>query len=141
LPEVEQAAKNREHRAGDGVTGAAMTNTFAANSVLLVAVGQQNKRGGLKVGDGGGSRREATRANGENDVAQAEGFGCGVGGRCLGILAGTIQKEKGHIGHVDDREIDRGGRHSKTMVNERKSCRLDAERFRIGAGVALELVG
>ena len=94
---VQDAPDKRKDGASRSVLGAAMSNAFAANAVLLVGEGQIHRRGR-------GNIAESTRGGGncpwpvvEGDIAEAKrGNACvGIGRVC--VFPGTAQENESHV--------------------------------------------
>jgi hypothetical protein len=95
---VQDAPDKRKDGASRSVLGAAMSNAFAANAVLLVGEGQIHRRGR-------GNIAESTRGGGncpwpvvEGDIAEAKRRTVGVG--CARVFARPAQEEKANERHV-----------------------------------------
>ena len=100
---VQDAPDKRMDGASRSVLGAAMSNAFAANAVLLVGEGQVNRSGKGDVKDGTGRGGQLPGAVVEHDVLQPKGGTAGVLVGREGILAGSAKEEE-----TDQRDVTDG---------------------------------
>ena len=72
MSQMQDAAKEGEHGAGEGVAGARMTNALSSDAIFLVSECQVDIRSGRKVGNGRRRAGHSPLTGVEDNVSQAE---------------------------------------------------------------------